>query len=954
MRLGFVLERGVTFAQAKRWLAGYGLDNCTLRPVQVTYTAAPIFGDGLVDPLAGERLGMLDGEHELVAVPPLEIQQPGADREQEASYGPVQSAEGLGLLPSPRLDAALERLAGTGGAAGTVRWALLQAAFAYARDVGRDHVDIEALADALAAAAAPYRSAAEIAGYGLEGLIGWALERVPPEPEHKPPPPELPPYFDAGEQAPADASAALRLAVVNWVEQGLAYSGKGKAPRDAIAGAVGLGKSTVTLEVLAGMAQGVTVHYYSPTLELGEEIVTKARVIGLDAVLIRGREENRKDPDRYPALCRKPDVTSALARAGRNVWESACRSEDDAGNVRTCEFFHGCDYVNQFNGLEGRLIVLAHEHLTLPKTLIAKPALVVVDERFHTTLISSPTPSLQLDRVAARRVPPKDGGHFRQLSEDARRAIRAIEAGKTMAEVGLTPERLRQMAQDEELLADPPGIWPDMPYAEQRTRAQRLKEIEAFKLAKLWRVLAKDHDRISQRVVIARDIQWKGELQDRVFVHKAKAPAIPKGLPVLLLDADHDPLIGAATIPTNQRTAILPTINAEVVQVIDTACSKNKLMQTASRRNQVLALVRQEAAQGRRVLVGTNMPVADLMRAALAEAPDANIHTAHFGAIRGLDGWKDFDTVIVAGREQPKAVDVENMARSLFGADAEPLLLTGEYVPQMRGHQTKDGTRTAVQVQVHPDLRVQALVEQLRECEVEQMVGRLRLVHRSRPARVFLLSNVPTALPVDRFTTWEEVMPGKMDQAILAGRGVLPLSRSELARVHPTLWAGEQAVKDWQRLKGVNFSIRDSYWKIHPLSSATEVTYRLPGQSRGSPHKAIIPGKVADPDAARRALVPLLGPVEAVQIVEVFYRPTVVVEDAGDPAPLTIPLVVLPPRAHVLHVDEAWAIGPDRLERWNLHSGHQILMPVELGRDVQLAANVGGAPTSFARTSPSG
>ena len=66
------------------------------------------------------------------------------------------------------------------------------------------------------------------------------------------------------------------------------------------------------------------------------------------------------------------------------------------------------------------------------------------------------------------------------------------------------------------------------------------------------------------------------------------------------------------------------------------------------------------------------------------------------------------------------------------------------------------------------------------------MVGRLRLVHRDRPARVFLLTNLPTALPVDRLTTWEEVMPDKMEQAIVAGRGVLPLSYAELARVHPT------------------------------------------------------------------------------------------------------------------------------------------------------------------------
>ena len=95
-----------------------------------------------------------------------------------------------------------------------------------------------------------------------------------------------------------------------------------------------------------------------------------------------------------------------------------------------------------------------------------------------------------------------------------------------MAEVGLTPERLRQMAQDEERLAEPPAIWPDMPYAEQRSRAQRLQEIEAFRLAKLWRVLAQDNDRVSQRVVIARGIEWKGELQDRVFVHKAVEPQI--------------------------------------------------------------------------------------------------------------------------------------------------------------------------------------------------------------------------------------------------------------------------------------------------------------------------------------------------------------------------------------------------------------------------------------------
>ena len=106
------------------------------------------------------------------------------------------------------------------------------------------------------------------------------------------------------------------------------------------------------------------------------------------------------------------------------------------------------------------------------------------------------------------------------------------------------------MARTEETLAAPPTIWPDMPYAEQRVRAQQLHEIEAFRLAKLWRVLAKDHERVTQRVVVSCGIEWHGELQDRVFIYSAVEPSIPKGLPVLLLDADHDPLIGAATLPT--------------------------------------------------------------------------------------------------------------------------------------------------------------------------------------------------------------------------------------------------------------------------------------------------------------------------------------------------------------------------------------------------------------------
>ena len=83
------------------------------------------------------------------------------------------------MLDSPGMAAALERVTEAGGAAGRVRTMLLQAIFAYVRDVGTDRVDIDALADALAEAAAPYRTEGEIAGYGIANLIAWAMERAP-------------------------------------------------------------------------------------------------------------------------------------------------------------------------------------------------------------------------------------------------------------------------------------------------------------------------------------------------------------------------------------------------------------------------------------------------------------------------------------------------------------------------------------------------------------------------------------------------------------------------------------------------------------------------------------------------------------------------------------------------------------------------------------------------------
>jgi hypothetical protein len=99
-------------------------------------------------------------------------------------------------------------------------------------------------------------------------------------------------------------------------------------------------------------------------------------------------------------------------------------------------------------------------------------------------------------------------------------------------------------------------------------------------------------------------------------------------------------------------------------------------------------------------------------------------------------------------------------------------------------------------VAVHPDHRAQTLLEQIREREGVQAIDRLGLVHhRSRPARVIILSNLVLDITVDRLATWNEIIPSRIEQA-LACRKAIPLSPAELARCFPDLWRSEGAARN--------------------------------------------------------------------------------------------------------------------------------------------------------------
>src|SRR5262249_3322605 len=147
---------------------------------------------------------------------------------------------------------------------------------------------------------------------------------------------------------------------------------------------------------------------------------------------------------------------------------------------------------------------------------------------------------------------------------------------------------------------------------------------------------------------------------------------------------------------------------------------------------------------------------------------------AHFGGIRGTNDFEGHDAVIIVGREQPSVRDAERRAMAIWYDTRRPIHSIPadkkgnvQYTETHRSYRRRDGSRQLARVKVHPDRRVQAVVEQIREAEMVQAIDRLRLIHTQREKTVYILCNIPLDLPVDQLVTWRELAgDGRLEEAL--------------------------------------------------------------------------------------------------------------------------------------------------------------------------------------------
>jgi hypothetical protein len=615
----------------------------------------------------------------------------------------------------------------------------------------------------------------------------------------------------------------------------------------------------------------------------------------VEVPVLRGRDH---DADKGNAPCRRWREARDLGQKGLPVYNNLCRRRHQR-QVSECPYFAECEYIREWRrAYDAPYVILVHSHLGVgwESTGIVRwgggfnddgeddrhrfehsfnPAnapIVVCDE--------DPTASLiERNRVDRNAI----GAVIEQgLGEHILAGLSASDGLLDhLREKGITPEQVRIVASGLQKQEGKRGQIAAPGASDPMLR----KQIGAAPaLVRVSRILERLADELSSgRGGPAYSLLANGE----GLLAQGRRPWPFRQRRLLVLDGTANPQILRQFVPS---LATVPEIqvqrNARVIQVSNLTFYRGSLVKRSEtsdgkrkpeakpRLLEVGEFIARVALTGK-TLVVTNKPV----RCALTgEDEHGSLPTsakyrgadiAHFGNIRGSNDFKEHEIAIILGRDEPTVAAAEQRAIAIWYDTKEPIRpaprdYKGQvnYPVKTRRYQMSDGTKKSGNVSVHPDPRVQAVVEQSREAEIIQAIDRLRLIHNEKRKTVYILCSIPLDIPVDELVTWKQLTGDRRLADALAecderGWDALPLAAKEMSRLFPDLWATTKAAKRWlekEPLKPYRDIIR--VWGL--LNE-----YRPPGQTSWS--RALV-RRGSD---ARMALAAVLGlTTEDIQVRE--------------------------------------------------------------------------------------
>ena len=224
----------------------------------------------------------------------------------------------------------------------------------------------------------------------------------------------------------------------------------------------------------------------------------------------------------------------------------------------------------------------------------------------------------------------------------------------------------------------------------------------------------------------------------------------------------------------------------------------------------------------------------------------------HFGALRGLNTFSDFNAAIIIGRHQLPIEALESQAAALWWDSDLELVLTGNSIFESRGYRDRRNKKLGMKVMVCSDAWAQKLQELQREGETLQALDRLRLMYNKKKKHVYVLSNLPLDITVDKLVSLPVLIKGKTAikrALLLAQNDVLPINPDYLLKNYSNLFKTLDATK--KALQAFNFSARMRKCKTVGVNSYVVIntrrwnliTFSVKGR-RAKPINALVDAKM--------------------------------------------------------------------------------------------------------------
>ncbi len=567
---------------------------------------------------------------------------------------------------------------------------------------------------------------------------------------------------------------------------------------------------------------------------------------GVPATIVRGR--TAAHPWRMQAMCKEHETASDLIAAGVSPKDKLCK---------ICPSREQCladGYLSQETAEPG-IYILSTRYLTLPAAPCKSPDIIIVDETHWQVMCSKPLDIFPEDIAKPFAAGPEaDKARWLAVAETISSAVvqaRILDAARAIGTADLTFAKAFLDKVVESLI---PSLDSGLPRSEIRRKfkaAQSGEFSRARSLRRLVKALLAELDAprpTANAVRLVKDAESTistpmGEqkvLRDVVRVNRMRLPTLAARVPVVLLDAsaDHDInrriwgerlVVPSADIRLERNAVITQATSATFSRRATIGVNKEDEA-AAQRRREIADFVKRVTQQHGPTVVGTYKPIAEEI------ASVTGCLVMWFGNLRGQNGAKNCAAAVSIGREMPG--DVEELARAVYATDAEPIL-SSDPVKQCRRYRTRSGAVAVQEVDVYPDLRVQGILEQLREREVEQFVDRPRLIHNVAPKHVFVLTSVVLDLTVDHLLPWTEMRDGGTRfQRAWRATGILPLGAALLHAAHPEQWSSQDSAEhDLKRLgKGGHLLV---YRSLLAFGPPLAVEFKFEGH-RGSWAKALI------------------------------------------------------------------------------------------------------------------